>query len=67
MTATVDVMYPPAEVLRTAHRGAVTHQLSWFDAHVWAYAEHYGVDRFVSEDFQHERIYGPVRAHDPFR
>ncbi len=67
MTATVDVMYPTAEVLRTAHRGAVTYQLSWSDAHMWAYAEHYGLARIVSEDFQHERIYGTVRAHDPFR
>ena len=63
----MDVMCPTAEVLRTAHRGAVTCQLSWSDAHTWAYAEHYGVDRIVSEDFRHERISGTVRAHDPFR
>ncbi len=62
-----DVLYPTGEVLRTAHRGAVTYRLSWFDAHMWAYAEHYGLQRIVSEDFQHDRIYGTVRAHDPFR
>ena len=63
----MDVMFPTAEVLRTAHSGAVTYQLSWFDAHTWAYAEDYSVDRIVSEDFRHERIYGTVRAHEPFR
>ena len=63
----MDVLYPTAEVLRTAHRGAVAYQLSWFDAHMWAYAEHYGLERIVSEDFQHGRIYGTVRVHDPFR
>ena len=34
---------------------------------MWAYAEHYGLERIVSEDFQHERIYGTVRVHDPFQ
>jgi len=35
-----EVLYPDAEMLRLAVRGAAAYQLSWFDAHLWAYAEH---------------------------
>jgi predicted nucleic acid-binding protein len=52
--------------LRTALRGAVAYQLSWFDAHLWAYAEHFGLSELLSEDFQHDRLYGSVRAMNPF-
>jgi predicted nucleic acid-binding protein len=31
------VLYPNAVVFRTALRGAAAYQLSWFDAHLWAY------------------------------
>jgi len=62
-----EVLYPDAALVRTALRGAAAYQLSWFDAHLWAYAELYGLDRLISEDFQHDRLYGSVRAHDPFR
>jgi predicted nucleic acid-binding protein len=41
--------------------------LSWFDAHLWAYAEHYGLSELLSEDFEHGRVYGAVRVTDPFR
>lgn len=61
------VLYPNEAVVRTALRGAAAYQLSWFDAHMWAYAEHYGLHELLSEDFQHERMYGSVRAVDPFR
>jgi predicted nucleic acid-binding protein len=60
------VLYPDEAVLRTALRGAVAYQLSWFDAHLWAYAEHYGLRELWSEDFQHDRLYGSVRAVNPF-
>jgi predicted nucleic acid-binding protein len=60
------VLYPNAAVLRTALRGAAAYQLSWFDAHLWAYAEHYGLDEIVSEDFENGRLYGSVRARNPF-
>lgn len=40
--------------------------LSWFDAHLWAYAEYFGLDTLLSEDFQAGRIYGSVRIVDPF-
>jgi predicted nucleic acid-binding protein len=60
------VLYPTDALLRTALRGAAAYQLSWFDAHMWAYAEHYGLKELLSEDFQHDRLYGSVRAVNPF-
>jgi predicted nucleic acid-binding protein len=60
------VLYPTEAVLRTALRGAAIYQLSWFDAHLWAFAECFHVPELYSEDFQHGRIYGTVRAIDPF-
>ena len=59
------VLYPNAEVVRLALRGAATYGLSWFDAHLWAYAEHFGLAELWSEDFQHDRLYGTVRVIDP--
>jgi len=44
----------------------VAYQLSWFDAHRWAYAEHFGISELLSEDCQHDRLYGSVRAVNPF-
>lgn len=60
------LLYPTETMVRTAIRGAAAYQLSWFDAHMWAYAEHYGLDELISEDFQHDRLYGTVRAINPF-
>jgi predicted nucleic acid-binding protein len=60
------VLYPNDDVVRTALRGAAAYQLSWFDAHIWAYAEHYGLVELLSEDFQHDRQYGTVRVVNPF-
>ncbi len=60
------VLYPTASLVRTAIRGWATYQLGWFDAHLWAYAEEYGLSELISEDFQHERFYGTVRAINPF-
>ena len=60
------VLYPTEAVLRLALRGAAAYQLPWFDAHVWAYAEHYGLAELLSEDFQHDRLYGTVRIVNPF-
>lgn len=61
-----DVLYPTGALLRTALRGAAAYQLSWFDAHLWAYAEHYGLAELLSEDFSDGRMYGTVRARNPF-
>jgi len=60
------VLYPNDHVFRTALRGMATYQLSWFDAHLWAYAEHYGLPEILSEDFEHGRMYGTVRIRNPF-
>lgn len=60
------VLYPNEQLIRTALRGAAAFQLSWSDAHLWAYAEHYGLAEILSEDFQHDRLYGTVRAVNPF-
>ena len=37
------VLYPDERVLRLAIRGCAAYQLNWFDAHLWSYAEHYGL------------------------
>ena len=59
------VIYPNEAVVRLALRGAAAYRLSWFDAHLWAYAEHFGLAELWSEDFQHGRMYGTVRAVNP--
>jgi predicted nucleic acid-binding protein len=63
----LEVLYPDAELVRLALRGMAAYQLSWFDAHLWAYAEHFGLDEILSEDFQDGRRYGTVRISNPFR
>ncbi len=60
------VLYPNDDVLRLALWGAAAYQLSWYDAHMWAYAEHYGLGELLSEDFEHGRLYGQVRVVNPF-
>lgn len=66
LLAVFSVLYPNDSVVRTALRGAAMYELSWFDAHVWAYAEVYGLSELWSEDFQHDRRYGTVRVLNPF-
>jgi predicted nucleic acid-binding protein len=66
LLATFVILYPTEAIFRTAIRGWATYQLAWFDAHLWAYAEEYGLEELVSEDFQHDRLYGTVRAINPF-
>jgi predicted nucleic acid-binding protein len=60
------IVYPNAAVVRTALRGVAAYQLPWFDAHLWAYAECHGLAELISEDFEHGRLYGSVRARNPF-
>ena len=60
------VLYPNEALVRTAVRGAAAYQLAWFDAPLWAYAEHYGLSELYSEDFEHDRLYGTARAVNPF-
>jgi len=60
------ILYPNESVFRTAMLGMAAYQLPWYDAHLWAYAEHYGVPELLSEDFEHGRWYGRVRVRNPF-
>ncbi|MBK6597126.1 MAG: PIN domain-containing protein [Proteobacteria bacterium] len=66
MLAQFEVLYPDEATLRMALRGAAAYQLSWFDANLWAYAEQHGLEEILTEDFQHDRLYGSVRATNPF-
>ncbi len=60
------VIYPNDSILRDAMRGCAAYQLNWFDAQIWAYAEHYGLSTLYSEDLQNDRLYGSVRIVNPF-
>lgn len=60
------VLYPNEAILRNAFRGCAAYQLNWFDAHLWSYAEHYGLEEILTEDLQHDRFYGTVRVVNPF-
>ena len=66
LMAQFPILYPDEAVLRTALRGTAAYGLSWFDAHLWAYAEVNGIDELLSEDFQHGRLYGTVTVRNPF-
>jgi predicted nucleic acid-binding protein len=66
LLAEFPVLYPTEQIVRTALRGSAAYRLPWFDAHLWAYAEHHGLSPLYSEDFQHDRLYGTVRAVNPF-
>ena len=66
LMAQFPIIYPDDAVLRTALRGAAAYGLSWFDAHLWAYAEVHEIDELVSEDYQHGRMYGTVTIRNPF-
>ncbi len=60
------VLYPNDTIFRLALRGKAVYGFAWYDAHLWAYAEHYGLPEILSEDFQHGRMYGAVRIRNPF-
>ena len=66
MLAQFQILYPSEAVLRMAIRGAAAYKLSWFDANMWAYAEQYVLDQILSEDFEHQRMYGSVSINNPF-
>ena len=66
LTREFPILYPDEAVLSTALRGNVIYQLSWYDAHLWAYAEANGIPEILSEDFTHGRHYGSVRVRNPF-
>jgi predicted nucleic acid-binding protein len=63
---TSTILYPVENVVRLALYASAAFGLSWFDGHLWAYAEHYGCSVIYSEDFQHLRYYGSVKVINPF-
>jgi predicted nucleic acid-binding protein len=60
------VLYPNDAIVRNAVRGCAAYQLSWSAAHLWAYAEYYALAELLTEDLQHDRLYGSVRVVNPF-
>jgi predicted nucleic acid-binding protein len=66
LLAQFPMLYPDRSILVAALRATAMYGLSWFDAHLWAYAEINGVAEILSEDFEHGRHYGHVRAVNPF-
>jgi predicted nucleic acid-binding protein len=60
------VLYPDVDTLELAMTGMTRYCLSWWDAHLWAYAAVHGIPEILSEDFQHGRHYGAVRVLNPF-
>jgi len=67
LLAQFEVLYPTDSMLRTAIRAVATYQLGWLDAHMWAYAEHYGLEEILSEDFSDGQLIGTVRIRNPFK
>ena len=67
LLAQFEVLYPTESMLRTAIRAVATYRLSWMDAHMWAYAEHYGLEEILSEDFSDGHLIGTVRIRNPFK
>ena len=61
-----EILYPNPTVVRTALGGAALYRLPWYDAHLWAYAEAYGIPEILSEDFRNGAVYGSVRIANPF-
>jgi predicted nucleic acid-binding protein len=61
-----EVLYPTTALVRTALRAAAAYRLPWFDAHLWAYAEHYGLKELISEDFVDGDLIGSVLIRNPF-
>ncbi len=53
-------------VFATALQGWTEHKLSWFDAHLWAYAEIFQLPEILSEDFSTGMRIGNVTVRNPF-
>jgi predicted nucleic acid-binding protein len=60
------ILYPVENVVRLALYATAAFGLNWFDAHIWAYAEHNRCSIVYSEDFEHGRYYGSVKVINPF-
>ena len=53
--------------LRQAIAAVREHRLPFWDAMLWATAREAGCTLILSEDFQHGRVLGGVRFHNPFQ
>ena len=60
------ILYPVENVVRLGLYATAAFELNWFDAQLWAYAEHYRCSMIYSEDFEHGRYYGSVKVINPF-
>jgi predicted nucleic acid-binding protein len=60
------ILWPDPAVVKAALYGATMLHLSWYDAHMWAYASTNGIPELMTEDFEHGRYYDDVRAFNPF-
>ena len=60
------ILFPNAAIVHSALLAAAAFRIPWCDAHMWAYAEHYGMEEIVSQDFEHGRLFGSVRIRNPF-
>ena len=67
LVAVDPILYPNEAIVRTAFRGVASYKLNWFDANIWACAEHYGCGVLLTEDLQHGRMIGAVMIHNPFQ
>ena len=66
MVIAFEILYPVELMIALTLLGSAVHGFSWFDAHLWSFAEYFGCELLYSEDFQHGRRYGNVRIIDPF-
>ena len=54
-------------IVSSALVGVKRHQIHYWDSALLAQAERFGAETFYTEDLNHDQMYGPVRAHNPFR
>ena len=59
------VVVPSAGTVRTALLAVERHQLSFWDAMIWATAKENGIERVLSEDFSDGRAIEGVRFENP--
>jgi hypothetical protein len=55
------ILYPNEAIVPNAIRGCAADQLNWFDAHIWSYAEHYGLPE-IAFDYRRPRWQDRPRA-----
>jgi predicted nucleic acid-binding protein len=61
------VLYPNEAIVRNAIRGCAAYQFSWFDAHLSGRMQNItALSEIITEDLQHDRLYGTVRVVNPF-